>query len=75
MKLRLELAIMLLIGIALFYTACKKMNSAGVQSQSNATIGADMVSKQLALSLRRDKKTVNYKPCQPGSKPGLRFYC
>jgi hypothetical protein len=51
MKFRSKLTIVLLIGVVLFYIACKKMDSPGAQSQT--TTGADMVSKQIALNLHK----------------------
>ena len=53
MKFRSKLTIMLLIGVVLFYMACKKMNSPVAQNQSQNTVGADMISKQVALSLQK----------------------
>jgi hypothetical protein len=53
MKFRSKLIIMLLIGVVLFYMACKKMNSPVAQSQSQNTVSADMISKQVALSLHK----------------------
>jgi hypothetical protein len=53
MKLISKLTIMLFIGVALFYTACKKMNNPVAQSQSQNTVSADMISKQVALNLHK----------------------
>jgi hypothetical protein len=53
MKFISKLTIMLLIGVALFYTACKKMNAPVAQSQSQNMVSADMISKQVALNLHK----------------------
>jgi hypothetical protein len=53
MKFRSKLTIMLSIGVVLFYTACKKMNNPVAQSQSQNTVSADIISKQVALNLHK----------------------
>lgn len=51
MKFRSKLTIMLLIGVVLFYMACKKMNSPAAQNQN--AVSADVISKQVALNLQK----------------------